>query len=125
MRVAIWLVCTLGLALSPCFIGSASAADTSREDVQRLYEMCNGPRSGPEASFCLGYVAGVHDLMAMNGNSFDKVTRTEFGMCDHGKATYGAAVQAFKNWAEKHPKNWADDMLSGVVIALGATWPCT
>jgi hypothetical protein len=33
-------------------------------------------------------------------------------------------VQAFLNWAEKHPEAWSYNQIRGVILALGETWPC-
>ena len=41
-----------------------------------------------------------------------------------GQWTSGAAIQAFKSWAEKHPEKSNEAMLTGVTLAIHETWPC-
>jgi hypothetical protein len=102
---------------------SASADDLN---IQALYEACksqdlNSSRYG----LCLGYVAGIGDLMHAFG-AYSQKSQDEnfiaFSIC--GKPSYGAIVQAFVNWAEANPQRWSDDRLFGVAEALRATWPC-
>jgi hypothetical protein len=44
--------------------------------------------------------------------------------CGSGQLSYGAEVQAFKNWALMHPEQWAREAPVGVGIALRDTWRC-
>jgi hypothetical protein len=61
--------------------------------------------------------------MRVMSASHYKEVRGAFGQCSEG-ATYGAARQAFVNWAEKHPEQWSKPMIVGVIEALNETWPC-
>jgi len=38
--------------------------------------------------------------------------------------TRPAMVQAFKNFAEKHPESWGMEAVTGVAMALRTTWLC-
>lgn len=125
MRTTRLAACVISTATLLCLNG-ATAADEGKgqtQTVQALYEMCKKP-AGPDAMFCLGYVGGIHDMMVMANQSADEKLKN-FRLCDNGTPiTYGASVQAFKNWAEKYPQYWSQIMFTGVVVALSTTWPC-
>jgi hypothetical protein len=38
--------------------------------------------------------------------------------------TMGAVIQAFLNWADKHPEKWARPRIFGATAAMRETWPC-
>jgi hypothetical protein len=38
-------------------------------------------------------------------------------------ASFGAMIQVFINWAQKHPEQWSSPREFGVVQALKETWP--
>ena len=44
--------------------------------------------------------------------------------CFNSTVTTGAMVQAFKNWAQKHPADWSTLAHDGVFDAIKETWPC-
>jgi len=46
------------------------------------------------------------------------------GICVDTPGSYGATVQTFKNWAQKHPEKWSLDRLYGVIWALQEAYPC-
>ncbi len=54
----------------------------------------------------------------MNGSSSD------LRICSTEAIPYGAMVQTFRNWAEKHPEKWGARRYMGVMLALRETWPC-
>ncbi|MFZ3360615.1 MAG: Rap1a/Tai family immunity protein, partial [Xanthobacteraceae bacterium] len=69
------------------------------------------------------YIEGVADMMLFIGTGVDQYPETRmFAICSD--ATYGAAVQAFKNWAEQNPREWQKPKLIGVMIALKTNWDC-
>ena len=111
MRVAIGLLFLMVLAQP------ASAAD--KNNIQWLYTQCK-----QNSPLCIAYIEGVADMMALASVSPDKVTRGTLGMCAPDGTTYGADVQVLINWAEKHPEQWTQVQIVGVIGALGETWPC-
>lgn len=129
--------CPMGLLL-----GGLSAVAESNEPapftVQALYTDCKQPISTYEFSVCRSYIAGVEDTksfidFASNlptpGTKTDKELKDivealakKYRSCS--PASYGAAVQAFTNWAEQNPSHWGETAVQGVFAALKANWPC-
>jgi anti-sigma-K factor RskA len=99
---------------------SALQAKEPTASVQALYEDCIAADSRRQM-LCAGYVSAMSDHMWLLGG--DNTTRT-FGTCVNTPVSYGAAVQTFKNWAQKHPEKWSLDRMYGVIWALQETWPC-
>ena len=103
----------------------SSAAEVPPEvTVQALLTNCkavSGPNPGlsTDANFCLGYISGVGDYLKGMGLAG---TNPALSIC--GDISYGAAVQAFINWGQKHPEHWQENRLFGVVLALRELWPC-
>lgn len=119
------------------FMPSHVNAQTDRNDtVEFLYQACKAYVAGGTPSYCLGYIYGVGQLMSVNGDEIqrhppsDARTRlylTGFGLCTGlsvPSPSAAAMIQAFLNWAARHPEKWADHTLSGVETALVETWPC-
>lgn len=94
----------------------ASAADN---DVQSLYSACKMSDASQEFAVCVGFISGVGETLHYLGLAPDA---QPFKIC--GAPTHGAMVQAFLNWAEKHPEAWSYNQIRGVILALGETWPC-
>jgi hypothetical protein len=109
------------LVLAP----GAARADDKGATVQRLLDMCNTPVGSPLEAYCLGFVGGMGNVMLMNGHSLRslKPSSAALSLCAKD-ITYGAEIQAFKNWAQAHPENWQMPDQAGVVIALRELWPC-
>jgi hypothetical protein len=104
-------------------LGWSVAAEAEDRNVQTLLYSCKQNTSSPDYSLCIGYVAGVGDLMDVNSTLIpEHPYMRPFAIC--GKPTYGAMVQAFVNWAEKHPEEWKDSTNFGVMLALLGTFPC-
>jgi hypothetical protein len=87
--------------------------------VQGLYDLCKAREESSEFLSCVAYIAGASDTLRLLANSPEMIG---FAIC--GDATYGAMVQAYKNWAEKHPEYWSKNRLSGLIVALSQAWPC-
>ena len=97
-------------------------ADNQHLNVQSLYLACKDS-NGPTAMLCSGYVGGIGEMMHALGTQIpDDPKLRIFGIC--GTMSHGAMVQAFVNWADKHPERWADVGVLGVMSALIETWPC-
>jgi len=47
-----------------------------------------------------------------------------FALALCGAPSHGAMIQAFINWAEKNPQQWATGKTAGVMLALQESWPC-
>ena len=112
----------LSLVLPP----PASAANSGDVTVEAFYRECK--RNG-ESDFCLMYVSGVMESMLaiesdiLSHPESSKVQR-KFAMCLVGEVSAAAALQAFLNWADKHPKAWGAWRVAGVTAALQEAWPC-
>ncbi len=113
----------------------SSVAEQSKRDVQDLPRMCKTPVGGAESTFCLAFIAGVAEQMIFTGE-LASLHRKEGGLTDERdrkllsllsactSASFGAMVQAFTNWAERHPEEWTTCRQIGVVKALSERWPC-
>jgi hypothetical protein len=71
-----------------------------------LYQRCTS-NTPIEEGYCIGYVAAIWDKLPCGGT-----------------ATNRALIQAFKNWAEKHPEKWTDPEGVGAELAFRSTWKC-
>jgi hypothetical protein len=61
--------------------------------------------------------------MAVNADYGDN-----FALCSEPKGTVPTGremIQAFVNWAEKHPESWSQRNIYGVALALRESWPCS
>jgi hypothetical protein len=121
-KFACW-VSTILTLMVPDF---ANASD----NVQKLLQECNADISSPDFFHCAGYVGGVADMMFYNGLLITKYnanlnTLSHVAACPGNPyPTYGADIQAFRNWAQKHPEKWAEQTSVGVISALREAWPC-
>jgi Rap1a immunity proteins len=75
------------------------------------------------AGFLIAAMSGLSLLGTANEPQFNEARKT-FGICPLPTVTTAAGVQAFKNWAQKHPEAWGIVAYPGVVFALKETWPC-
>ena len=90
--------------------------------VGDLLRFCKEEKGSPHKLICLGYISGIGDTMQVVGVEALSDKTRDFAMC--GIARYNAMVQAFVNWAEKHPKRWEEPRRFGVMAALKELWPC-
>jgi hypothetical protein len=105
------------------FVARASADDNLT--VQNLYSYCQAPEASTERAICIGYIAGVGNVMQMAGaleQVHHDVPYLAVAIC--GDITTAAMVQAFKNWAKKNPAKWTKHQMLGVTEALFETWHC-
>jgi hypothetical protein len=113
------------MALAVLAILSAAPVKASPDPttVRFLYQTCKEEAAANAQRFCLGYIMGVGQLMAVNagfGNNF--------ALCSIPRGsvpTARAMIQVFTSWAEKHPESWSQRYVYGVALALKESWPCS
>lgn len=99
-------------------------------NVRALYASCKSASGSQAETFCLGYIEGVGQFMAINAEYLQRENGSwlrETSLCAKpvgGWPSGGAMKHAFANWAAKHPKNWSLGAAAGVVLALRDKWPC-
>jgi Rap1a immunity proteins len=103
-------------------------------NVQEMYQNCLSKGDNVRQAICAGFVGGVAEQMEYNGailarmNKTDELLPTRLIMVTmsacYGDVSYGALIQAFVNWAAKHPEKWSDTAQRGVMEAARETWPC-
>lgn len=129
-KPALAMIAVVGTALASTSVaadnGSLDIAALQAKDpstsIESLYEQCNETDLYKQ-TFCAAYIAGVAEILGRVG--LDKSARPLSGICWKGDVSYSAMVQAFKNWAQKHPEAWGMPRYGGVMWALKETWPCT
>ena len=119
-------------AAAMAFASVSFAADTTGPDlaglqasdpsmsVQALYTKCTAS-DNYQQMFCAGFFTATVDNMMVLGA---EVSTQPLGICSKTAITVGAAVQAFKNWAQKHPEAWGLTRFVGVTWAMQEVWPC-
>jgi|CXWL01.1.fsa_nt_gi hypothetical protein len=117
---------TLRLVLACLLVSlSLSTATADQKDdtgkVGGLLKHCKEELGSPNRMHCIGYISAVWDVLTVASADDIQVDRA-FAVC--GRVKYGAMVQAFVNWAEKHPERWEKPRSLGVALALGGLWPC-
>jgi hypothetical protein len=111
------------LSISP--LSESSAQNVDIFSVQSLYENCKAPERSPRNTLCMGYISGVGNMMGLVGAvERQHPDRDYANLATCGDITNGAMMQAFMNWAEKNPREWASNQSVGVILALSETWPC-
>jgi hypothetical protein len=95
------------------------ASDPSMS-VQALYTKCTATDLHQQM-YCAGFFTSSVDSMMVLGA---EVSTQALGICPKTAITAGAAVQAFKNWAQKHPEAWGLQRYLGVLWALQEVWSC-
>jgi hypothetical protein len=118
--------------------GSASAqahgqdSQNPKGTVQGFYEFCTS-KEWMLRSVCEYFIMGVGDVMGAQGLGYRtapadvRVYLQKTSLCtgtDNYVPPTGAMVQAFINWAQKHPEKWDYAGVVGVSFALSETWPC-
>jgi ABC-type sugar transport system substrate-binding protein len=118
-------VALLGVAAVPI---SVKAEDPARKPftVQQVYQDCKDPGN---QLLCVGVISGVTSMMRLIASLSNRAETAEdrqlmLGLAACGDWTDTTAVQAFKNWAEKHPEHSDLDGRFGVMVAMTETWPC-
>ena len=113
----------VAFAAAACLGGGSTHAAPDPTTVQFLYQTCKDETAANAPRFCLGYILGVGQLMAVNSRFGDN-----FALCatdsEGGVPTGRAMIQAFVAWAEKHPESWSQRNVMGVALALREAWPC-
>jgi len=109
-----FLLCSLVSAGS-----HAQASDPN--STNRMLELC----TGEGYPYCAGFISGTAIVMEQVGISASGPFRGAFGMCVSTPYPSGIdEVQAFVNWAQRHPQFGEMPMANGVMTALASSWPC-
>jgi hypothetical protein len=95
------------------------ASDPSMS-VQALYTKCTATDLHHQM-YCAGFFTAEVDSMMVLGA---EVSTKAYGICPKTAISAGAAAQAFKNWAQKHPEAWSLQRYLGALWALQEVWPC-
>jgi hypothetical protein len=115
-----------GLALG--FAAAPPACAEEELTTGRLLQECNETEGSADWTYCFGIILGVSGVLLVNGNLVDanknRVPDNGVSMCITEHVSSGAMVQAFRNWAERNPKDWGKKAVLGVMNALHETWPC-
>ncbi len=125
------LRCAIYAGLALCCVTKVHASPS----VENLLKFCKS--SAPmERALCENEIYGLGDLMSLNGLEREKLPVHEAegrawladtGLCtnvDETQPSGAAMLQAFLNWADKHPEKWSLDAGLGIIEALRSTWPC-
>ena len=119
--VSLLLVLILMLASTSPTKGDQQA---DPRNTAHLLRWCKEPETSSDYAYCVGYVSGMADVMGLIGVGASKDFK-RYGMCaSEPYPSANAEVQAFINWAEKKPTEWATSAQVGVLLALQETWPC-
>jgi len=116
-----------GMLVSVC---EEASAQTRTYDVQELLGWCKEAATA-HAYYCVGLVEGMSEMTNLNGLVLKDLRKPEanevatFAICQSSGTSTGAGVQAFINWAEKHPERWSQPYSVGVVDSLRELWPCS
>jgi len=98
------------------------SANAKSNNVEELYRKCKS--DGIEKTYCAGFLTGAAMRMYEGAaKKMDNPADREFLLCGED-VTGGVIIQAFINWAEKHPEKWGEEMRVGVNAALHEMWPC-
>jgi hypothetical protein len=111
------LLLTLLTAPSP----SHAVEDTT---VQTLLHRCES-NDLREHAICHAFIYGIASVLGLNCSYLaDGYSMPEFMTAGTDKLTAGAFVQGFKNWARANPQHWSMTEVSGVILAMGSSFPC-
>jgi hypothetical protein len=129
-------VAIIALALA-FFSPISSAARDAATEVQDLYRLCLSPSWEFEDATCKAFVSGVAEQMNFSGRTAtlprkrggpaderDRELLSTLSACIPTDASPAKMVEAFIDWAEKHPERWTAPRQTGVMQALNQTWPC-
>jgi Rap1a immunity proteins len=124
-----WKLLLAGLLFAyavPVVAGDASEdySDLEAKDpatsIQRLYATCSSTDNS-EKLYCYGYITAMVESLTAVGK--EPLTR-EYGICPTAPISVTTSVEAFKNWEQRHSKQWSLIRYSGVAWALQERWPC-
>jgi hypothetical protein len=114
-----------------------SSVSQEATNVQDLYRVCQTPLWEFEEASCAGFISGVAEQMGFSGhtatlprrngglaNGRDRKLLSTMSACIPRAVSPGAVIQAFLDWAEKHPEKWTTPRQTGVMQALREAWPC-
>jgi hypothetical protein len=114
----------LSLILIAILLPSTGAQAGPPKTVREFMAACQVDNMN--GGFCFGTIFGVQRLMTIIGVMPDVLPKDKqaFGMCPTGAVSIGQIEQAFQNWATKNPREWQDEGIRGIMLAIRETWPC-
>jgi len=135
MSVRLLYVMLMGAAVIFSTIASvpsfAASEETKWINVQDLYKQCDARQGSFDEIFCLEFVSGVARQLFTNRlalkdikTSRDLIMMSIPSACPTSFVSNGAMVQAFSEWAKRHPEEWSATAQIGVMQAVRDTWPC-
>lgn len=103
-------------------LSALAVAKTATADFQggeQLYQLCTKPNDVRANSFCLGYVAGIADVLGTGDGEV-----SGWRACLPPEATQGEVAEIAVQWLKEHPENRAFGASDLVAQALSRTYPC-
>lgn len=89
------------------------------ETTGNLYEQClNFPRKQYLYKYCLGYMAGVHDIINI------KREILKCGPTDLPSLSNATLTEKFVSWARKNPSEWERPAFDGMIKMIDENYPC-
>jgi hypothetical protein len=106
------------------FIAPLPSHAVEHGTVQTLLGRCES-NNFSEQAVCQGYILGIAGVLGLNCRYLaDGYSMPDFMTAETDGLTPGAAVQGFKNWARANPQNWSLSEFTGVIVAMGSSFPC-
>jgi hypothetical protein len=105
------------LAAGTMFLSSPVRADYF--DGNRLLSACQVGPTDPGLSLCLGFLAGINDLVVMLEHE-----HILHGYCPPENATLGQMSLIVQKWYRDHPADLSNSASADVVTALQQAFPC-
>ena len=107
------------LIATACCIAYFAPLSAMAETTGTLFRECmDFPRKQLEFKYCLGYMAGVHDIMNIKRDNLG------CGKTNLPSVENSTLVQQFIAWAKKHPDRWDEPGYMGIIATIDANYPC-
>ncbi len=91
----------------------------SAETTGVLFRQCmDFPRKKNEFYYCLGYMAGVHDIMNIKRDNL------QCGPTELPNVSNNELVEQFLDWARQNPERWDEPAYLGMIATIDTFYPC-